>query len=378
MIRLVGSNMQLFFIKWLWDFLKAPLKRKYPKNIANFLSFLTPKQNHLKNSFITGILLWTTLSAGAQDLHFSQWHASDNYLNPAFTGAYYQPRVVLNFRDQWPDLPQTYLSYRAAFDGYLDAIHSGVGAYIWQDDQGEGILKGTHMGAQYMYQARFSGNWALNMGTQFEYAQYRLNWNDLKFYDQIDLLFGFNDALGNPNATGEAVPPSLTTGYGDFSAGLLFYSTKVFAGCSFNHITNPTISFYNNAASSLPTGISFQAGALLGNEKKKDALMLNPFLLYSYQGHFQQIEGGFYLKKGMLLGGMFFKHNTSTFSDVVLCAGVSKGLFKFAYSYDISVGDLAGLSGGAHEVSLIFTFKENENRAKRTSQKSMLGCPSLL
>ncbi len=355
----------------------AHCKRKYLKNIANFLTYLAGRRLSLSN-LISGILFASSFTASAQDLHFSQWHATESFINPAFAGAYYRPRVVLNFRDQWPTMPQTYLSYRASFDGYIDAIHSGVGAYVWEDDQGDGVIKSTHIGAQYMFQARFTEAWALNIGTQFEYAQFKLNWNDLQFYDQIDQLYGFNDVFGNPNPTGEAAPPTLTADYTDFSTGLLFYSTKVFVGASFNHITNPAISFLGGEESALPMGVSLQAGALLGNEKKKDAIMLNPFAEYSIQDGFQQIEAGIYLKKGIILTGFFLKHNTSNLSDVVLLAGVSKGMFKFAYSYDISAGELAGLTGGAHEVSLIFSFKESEGKSQRNNQKSMLDCPSLL
>ena len=145
-------------------FLKAPLKRKYPKNIANFLSFLTPKQNHLKNIFITGILLWTTLSAVCAGC------ISANGMRPTITWIRHLPDLlpaaggVEFFAINGPIFPQTYLSYRAAFDGYLDAIHSGVGRLYLAGRSGRASWR-HHMGAQYMYQARFSGNWALNIGT---------------------------------------------------------------------------------------------------------------------------------------------------------------------------------------------------------------------
>ncbi len=315
--------------------------------------------------------------SSAQDLRFSQWHASETFVNPAFAGSYSQPRIILNFRDQWPDMPQTYISYRASYDGYLNAIRSGIGAYVCQDNQGDGALQTSAIGFQYMYQARLSENWALNFGIDMGFKQMRVNWTNLQFLDQIDLLYGFNDVLGNSNPTSEPTPESLSTSYFDIGAGVLIYSKNVYAGFSAGHLTQPTISFLGNNASAIPVSFSAQAGVLIQNGKR-DPLVINPFALYSGQAGFNQIQAGLYVKKGIILTGLFFKHNTYNLSDVVVCAGVTKGLIKFAYSYDIAVGDLAGISGGGHEVSLVFSFKENEGRTKRNNQKSILDCPSIL
>jgi len=313
----------------------------------------------------------------AQDLRYSQWHASETTVNPAFAGAAVQPRIILNFRDQWPSMPQAYVSYRAAFDGYIDAIRSGIGVYIDQDNQGDGALQSTHFGLQYMYQARLGYNWALNFGMQIAYAQYKLNWQELQFLDQISVLYGFNDLAGNPNPTAEPVPSALTTGFVDFAAGALLYSKNLYLGMSLGHITSPEVSFYDNAASTLPISFSTQVGVILGGDKK-DAFMFNPYALYTAQNGFGQIQTGFYVKKSIFLSGLAFKHNTSNLSDVVMVVGLSKGLMKFAYSYDVSMGALSGLTGGAHEVSLMLTFKDNPSKAKKNSQKSMLDCPSIL
>lgn len=350
-------------------------KRKYHKNIAIKLSF--PRHVLLLSLTTYLIFLFSIPVLRGQDLRYSQWHAAETTVNPAFAGSSAQPRVILNFRDQWPNMPQTYISYRAAFDGYVDAIRSGIGVYIDQDVQGDGALQVTHFGLQYMYQARLGNNWALNMGMQLAYSQYKLNWQELQFLDQISILTGFNDAAGNPNPTGEPVPGALTTGFADVNAGALLYSNNLYLGMSVGHITSPEVSFYDNAASTLPISFSAQTGVFIGGDKK-DALVFNPYALFTAQDGFSQIQTGFYVKKGIFLTGLAFKHNTSNLSDVVLLAGLSKGLVKFAYSYDVSTGPLSGLTGGAHEVSLMLTFKDNPDKSRKNNQKSMLDCPSIL
>lgn len=354
------------------------VKRKYPYNIAILPSFLALSRNFILSLFFIFLFILTTFSLKAQDLRFSQWHASETFINPAFTGAYSQPRIILNFRDQWPDMPQTFISYRASYDGYINAISSGIGVFAYQDNQGDGALLSTNIGMQYMYQARLSENWALNFGLQLSYMQYRLNWQNLQFYDQIDLIYGFNDALGNPNLTTEAAPSNLSDAVLDIGGGVLLYSNNLYVGFAASHLTKPSVSFYGDNTSTIPVSISGQTGVFIQGPKKKNPLIVNPFAVYTNQAGFQQIQAGLYVKKGIILTGLFLKHNTSNMSDVVVCAGISKGLVKFAYSYDIAIGDLAGLSGGAHELSLMFSFKENSNRTKKNSQKSILDCPSVL
>lgn len=325
---------------------------------------------------MSALCIWFTMPALGQDYRFSQWHAAQTTVNPAFTGAYGEPRAVLNFRDQWPNMPQTYITYRAAFDAYVETIRSGLGVQIDQDVQGDGLLTLTNVGIQYMFQARLGYDWALNIGAGLDYMQYSINWQDLQFYDQINLLTGFNDAAGNPNPSAEPVPAANNFNAMDVGMGLLLYSNKMYAGLSFNHMNTPTISFYENGASTLPGSIGAQAGIFIGGEKKND-LLINPYALWSLQAGFHQIQTGVYAKKGIVLGGLAFKHNTASLSDVVLIVGLAKGIARFGYSYDISVGPLAGLTGGAHEVSLMFSFPQKEGKTLKNGQKSMLDCHSV-
>jgi hypothetical protein len=42
--------------------------------------------------------------AKAQDPEFTQFYANPLYLNPAFAGTNRCPRLVMNYRNQWPSL----------------------------------------------------------------------------------------------------------------------------------------------------------------------------------------------------------------------------------------------------------------------------------
>jgi len=353
------------------------LKRKYHKFIAKRLSAACHSISTL--STITLFLAFSLTSGHifGQDLRFSQWHASQSMVNPAFAGAFGNARLALNFRDQWPAMPQTYVSYRAAFDGYFEPIRSGMGVSVVRDDQGDGLLSMTELGWQYMFQARLGYDWALNIGASLDYTQFKINWSDVQLYDQISLLTGFNDAVGNPNPTAEGAPAAENSGFMDLGLGLLLYSERLYAGMSFQHLNTPVVSFYNNGDAELPASLGLQTGVFIGGAQSDD-LLLNPYALWTLQNGFNQIQAGLYAKKQLVLAGLSFKHNTLNISDIVLMVGMAKGIVRFGYSYDISTGALAGLTGGAHEVSLTLTFEQPAGKAKKQAQKNMLDCPGVL
>ena len=80
-----------------------------------------------------------------------------------------------------------------------------------QDDLGDQVLKNLNLGFQYMYQAKVSSSAAFNFGAQIGMVQRKLNWNQLQFYDQINPVYGFNNAQGIPNPTNEPQPTDLST-----------------------------------------------------------------------------------------------------------------------------------------------------------------------
>ena len=88
------------------------------------------------------ILLFISMQSNAQDPAFSQFYANPLYLNPAFTGATPKgcPRVNFNYRDQWPGIERTFVTYSASWDQHVDAVGGGLGVLVTQDRAGAGRL----------------------------------------------------------------------------------------------------------------------------------------------------------------------------------------------------------------------------------------------
>ena len=82
--------------------------------------------------------------AKAQDPEFTQFYANPLYLNPAFAGTAIGPRFCINYRNQWPGVSGTFVTYAASYDEHFDGIGGGIGGQIWKDRAGDGRLSTTN------------------------------------------------------------------------------------------------------------------------------------------------------------------------------------------------------------------------------------------
>lgn len=309
------------------------------------------------------ILLFLSISliSKAQDPIFSQFYAAPLQLNPAFTGNTYSPNVSMIYRNQWPSL-NAYTTYSVSYDQFFESFNSGIGLMVTTDDAGQGLIKLTRVSGLYGYKVAVNRNFAIKLGIEATYAQVRLNWDDLVFFDQIDRIYGYFDSAGNENVSEEIQPDNLKKSYLDVSAGLLAYSKKFYGGIAIKHLNTPDESFIpvnQNLNVGLPIRLTIHGGAELvlreGN-KRRAGSFLSPNIMFIKQGDFGQLNIGTYANLGMIFGGVWYRHAFTNPDAGIFLVGVQKGNFKIGYSYDVTISRLAGETGGSHEVSIRMNF----------------------
>lgn len=279
----------------------------------------------------------------AQDPQFTQFYANPLYLNPAFAGVVRCPRFILNYRNQWPAIPGNYITYSASYDQHIDALNGGIGVLVTNDVAGQGTLNTLNFSGIYSYHLEVNRNFSIKAGFQATYAQRTLDWTKLTFGDQIDSRYGFI------YGTKEAFGPN-SVNYVDFSAGLIGYSERFFFGFAAHHLTQPDQSFLV-PSSRLPMKITAHAGASIPLSRKtrfNDPAKISPNILFQQQQDFRQINIGMYFQKSPFVAGLWYR-NKDAFIALV---GIQQGLFKFGYSYDVTVSRLTNQTGGAHEISV--------------------------
>ena len=154
------------------------------------------------------------------------------------------------------------------------------------------------------------------------------------------------------------------------------YAPWFYAGITLKHINAPDESFLEDPTGngSIPILFSFHAGAEINigntNNKTKSKAFISPNLIYARQGDFNQFNAGAYIGTGMVFGGAWFRHTFSNADAAIVMAGFKKGIFKIAYSYDITVSGLSSNTGGAHEVSFVLNFDESKaSKIRRMSKR---------
>ena len=156
-------------------------------------------------------LMFMALSAVGQDPEFTQFYANPLYLNPAFAGSSRCPRVNINYRNQWPALTGTFVTYSASYDQHFEGLGGGLGLLVLNDKAGEGTLSTTNMSLIYSYQLNVTREFSIRTGMQGTFVQKKLDWDKLTFPDMIDPRYGFIYQT-------REIRPETTTNFWDFSA----------------------------------------------------------------------------------------------------------------------------------------------------------------
>jgi len=239
--------------------------------------------------------------AKSQDPEFTQFYANPLYLNPAFAGTNRCPRLVMNYRNQWPSLSGNFVTTSASYDQHVSTIQGGVGLLVLNDRAANGTLNTTSVSGIYSYQQAVSRKFSLKAGFQASYFQKTLDWSKLTFGDMIDPKMGFIYQTNDIQRGGQVKAI-------DFSAGILGFSDKFYGGFAVHHLNEPNESLILGT-SRLPMKYTVHAGAVIPIEKKSrdNDAKLSPNLLYRRQGEFQQLNLGMYVSKGPLVAGLWFR-----------------------------------------------------------------------
>jgi len=327
--------------------------------------------------FILLVMMWGI--AKAQDPEFSQYYANPLYLNPAYAGATECGRLGLNYRNQYPSLSNAYVTYNVSYDQNLSAINSGFGLLIMSDAQGDGGLVRTSASMFYSYNLKATDQIDIRFGVKGAYYQEKLNWNKFIFASEIDPTTG-NIGPGFKGYQEEDPPDNLNISVVDFAVGFVMnYSDKFFIGIAGDHVTQPSLSFYNDSDGKLPMKITANAGLSINASKGGlgnsygDDIIIQPNVLYMQQDEFHQLSAGLYVTKYPFVIGSWFRHNFQNPDAIVALLGITYANFRIGYSYDFTISQVGNEAGGAHEISFAWDFclyKDSRRRIKAIKSPS--------
>ena len=293
------------------------------------------------------------LDSFGQDPTFSQFYANALYLSPSFTGATSQYRFALNYRDQWPAVPGVFHTYSISFDKALTNFNSGIGVIATYDVAGSGNLSTTNIGLLYSYDFNINKEWHIRPGVNFKFYYLGLDINKLVFNSQI---------TGSGTSPAVTPPPFDKVADVDFATSALVYNERIWAGFTLDHLLKPKTSFYGDEAT-VPVKFNFYGGAQILKKtrlKQKMQDVLSVAINFQKQGKFYQSDLGLYYYKEPLIFGVWYRgipFTTSQAGDAIIgLIGIKTSQLHIGYSYDFTISNLIGSTGGAHEISLVYEF----------------------
>ncbi|MTI30374.1 type IX secretion system membrane protein PorP/SprF [Cytophagales bacterium RKSG123] len=324
-----------------------------------------------------------TLTVRAQDPQFSQFYAAPLYLNPAFTGTAEAHRIITNFRNQWPQLPQAFNTYSLSYDYNLQKLRSGIGLLLVTDRAGSANLNDTQLSFSYSYRIQINKTIVVSSGLQFTYGNRFLDVNKLFFGDQI------SGGSSVPISIDPSIQDINSTQFFDFSSGLVVYSKVFWGGFSIYHMNTPNYSMLD-MVNEINMKISIHGGAkiplIYTLRKGVNIPSLSPTFIYKQQGDFRQLDIGLQftyepIKTGVWYRGVpLVKNPIDAYNQdaLIFLFGVQFPKFEITYSYDFNISQLGSSSGGAHEASLIYRFKHRKSNRKKTRRRQKyIPCPAM-
>jgi type IX secretion system PorP/SprF family membrane protein len=329
-----------------------------------------------KRILIVAIIFFSSLfwkGAGgllfSQDIHYSQYNASPQNLNPAQTGLFDGDwRFVGNYRSQWSAIPVPYKTFSVAADTRLkiEKLQNDVaaaGLIINNDKSGDSrfgtsqiFLSGSYIKKLTKDSANF-----ISLAIQPGVTTKSFDITKLTFDNQYD-----GDQYNAALASGENFSKTRIT-YFDMGAGLAYLwrkneRMKINAGVSFFHLNKPKQSFFDNDEIRLDVKTTITGIGEIPVGAKLDVL---PSFIYQHQGKFHEtlfgVFGKYYLKPvngiptAVSLGGFYRLKDA-----FIIKANMDYRNFNVGMSYDVNLSKLIAATNrrGGFEISVIYIFKK--------------------
>lgn len=344
-----------------------PNKHHHPIKLLHLITF--QRSQNLK-WLISGIMWFSLIGIQAQDPIFSQFYLSPLQLNPGLTGLTDGPRFAANYRNQFPGFNNAYRTYALSYDQFFDRLKSGIGFWLLSDDAGDGLLKTIKAAGIYSYRLRIRKDLYMRMGIEAGIVQSTLNWDRLRFGDQIDDYLGATSPGGTPFPTEEFAPEKNSIIYPDLGFGFVLNNKVLYTGISVRHLNTPNpeyLDINSNLSGGIPMRWTAHAGASFplnsASSKRNSGMALSPSIIYVIQGPFQQINGGLTFDAGMVSFGGYYRISSGQSEAIIASIGLRTKQLKIGYSYDMTISGFP-VSGGTHELGLVFTLEDNHSDSK--------------
>jgi type IX secretion system PorP/SprF family membrane protein len=299
--------------------------------------------NKVKCFLVVSIqLLIIVVARGQQSSLYTQYMFNGLAINPAYAGSHEALSMTAFARKQWANVEGAPLS--ATFSAHTPIKKEKMGlGFLFSNDK-ISIFNQTSLSAIYAYRIAFSEHRKLSFGLQAGFNNYSVRYSQLT----------------SKTANDPALPTSDFTSWSpNFGAGVYYYSQKLYIGLSVPFLaSNILANKYVAQRLELKNNYFFTTGYVM---KLSPDIKLKPSVLVKYlSGNPIQIDlNANVLFREVLWAGVSYRSfNALSFLTQV---NITEQL-RIGYSYDLSLGKLAGFNSGSHEFMINYLFSFTKTR----------------
>ncbi len=320
------------------------------------------------------LLLLPPATLLAQDIHFSQFNMTPLNLNPAQSGAQYDLRGIINYKNQWGTVAAPYKTSNFGFDFRLGKNKdskgfSALGVQVFNDRAGDADMGIFQANLSYAYHVNLDKKSTLGVGFVGGFSQRSMNYAAFQWGNQYDGT-DYNATL--PSREPGAVE---NISFADLGAGIHYEYGKgqryitgndqraVSIGFSALHVNQPKYTFYNQD-SKLPVKYTGYVNALIGIGNSQ--LSIEPGIVFFMQNSQTELLMGArfryqmreeskytgYVKGSAISLGTYYR-NKDAFITTFLFE-ISQ--YAIGVSYDLNVSGLKTASAGKGGIEFSIRF----------------------
>ncbi|MDI9356609.1 MAG: type IX secretion system membrane protein PorP/SprF [Chitinophagaceae bacterium] len=316
----------------------------------------------------------------SQDIQFSQYYFSPLYLNPGLVGVNQKGKIGLNYRNQWPNIKGGFETFSFFADHHIEKYNSSVGLLFVSNRESLVGLQSNTIAIQYSYQLELTYTLVFRPAIEISYNIRDINFDKLLFGDQFDNTGRIKSVSDDIYHSGRTVQ------YPDVALGFIFYSKSLWLGFSYHNITEPNQSYTIGGESILPKRLSLHGGYKLyispkNSKNIEKEISISPSFYYRTQGNFHQLDIGTYFQYKNILFGTWYRGIPITSfqgyinnESIIFMVGMNKKALTIAYSFDYTISQLGIGGGGAHELSLLYSFTLGDSKKPPRHIQELL-CP---
>lgn len=306
----------------------------------------------------------------AQDYHFSGFMPNMVYVNPAVVSLSEAGEAGLTYRNQWPGIPATFVTYGAEVVVPVKSLSSGIGVSLLNHSQGGGVFNHTTATLHYGYRFMLNNNWQVGAGLSAAWVMKQFDADALVLPADVlnDLGYGY----------GAVTYGNYSRHYPDFSVGMVARNKDVLSfGFSVSHVTRP-VDTPGSIGGRLPVKYIGFFSARVGGGRNGTGFSAEPGLFFSKQhSHNELIWGsGFNIVPQVMLGAWLRQNLAFNMDAAIITAGISWKKYNIWYAYDVNLKKIRFLSTkmASHEVTFLYRFEYNDKHKIKRFRKSE--CPA--